>query len=335
MLCYINFLYHAIVHNHEHPNISALVFYDAPYNELKQVDWEYQITEQSLTAKMKQVNAIHHGNWQIFAIMHKPPDTAIVKNALEANGFCQLIQFYWYKGKEHQTKTPVSSYTNSVEMGTIGFMPNRKPCGWQMGTDPRHRHNHFEHKGVTKYYKYDNGEIINPCQKPPALLRWLCNNHLMSNSNVLIIGAGSGADIIGATQACCNVVAVERDDRQFEALQTTLVKYASAAETAAGLESTVTDNEGDDDDEKDGATENSQELLEEGAPKETKCPECKGILIHEKGLPRLICSECPFPAPLHPGCAQKMSEGVYLCLGCYQKGLDDVDDEEDGDEEDN
>ena len=294
-----------------------MLFFDAPYDELNQCSWEFQLTTDFLVNVLKQFNAIHMGQWQICAIMHKPRDTDIVMQAMERMGYCQMVQIYWYKGSEHQTKTPVSSYTSSVEMGTVGFLPDRSKCKWNMGTDPRNRHNHFEHKAVTKYFKYEDGEIINPCQKPPALLRWLCQNHLHAGSTVLVIGAGSGADVIGATQACCNVVAVERDHRQYAVLQTTLVKYCSLAEAQFN---TIChgDDEGDDASERTGAGDTSQlDEDDEGEPC-SKCPECGGKILHSEMSIKRICEQCPAPAPLHENCAEKLPNGTVLCLSCYE-----------------
>jgi hypothetical protein len=294
------------------------VFFDAPYNELK-CNWEYQITEDILVRILKQIQAVHLGDWQICAIMHKPTDTPIVMSALEKQGYCQMNQFYWYKGKEHQTKTPVSSYTSSVEIGTIGFLPDRSKCKWFMGTDPRKRQNHFEFKGVTKYYKYDNGEIVNPCQKPPELLRWLCGNHLSVGSTVLVLGSGSGADVIGATQSCCNVVTVERDQKQFDRLQTTLVKYASLNE-AVQQEAETDEKEGSSatgEANVEGADDASGE--EEDTPPSSVCPECTGKLVHDEDSVRILCSQCVAPAPLHKNCAREMPDGTWLCLTCFEK----------------
>ena len=75
------------------------------------MEWEYQLTVPILVLDtiMKQVNASHMGQWQVFVIMHKMLDTHIVYEAFNKNGFCQMTPFYWWKGGEHQTKTPVSS----------------------------------------------------------------------------------------------------------------------------------------------------------------------------------------------------------------------------------
>ena len=297
------------------------VFYDAPYNELKEA-WEYQITVEILRHKFKQVNAVNYSKEVIMAIMHKPRDCDIVMTAMEEEGYCQMAHFYWYKGKDHQTKTPVSSYTNSVEMGTIGFRPDRSKCKWQMGKDPRFRQNHFECKGVTKYYKDNNGDIINPCQKPPALMRWLCGNHLPAGSNVLILGAGSGADIIGAVQACCNVVAVERDDHQYKCMKTTLVKYSTLAESSAKGVSRDSKNEAEESNPLNTSTSTQGEDDNDDEGPKTVCPECGGDFPQEDIDTRRVCGQCITPAPLHPNCAHDMQDGTWLCITCYEENWD-------------
>ena len=309
-----------------------MLFFDAPYDELKTVDWEYQLTVELLVNVLKQFNAIHMGQWQICTVMHKPRDTDIVMTAMEKMGYCQMIQIYWYKGPDHQTKTPQSSYTSSVEMGTVGFLPDRSKCKWNMGPDPRNRHNHFEHKGVTKYLKYEDGSIINPCQKPPALLRWLCSNHLHAGSTVLVIGAGSGADVIGATQACCNVVTVERDPKQFAVLQTTLVKYCSLAESQFHAIDDG-DDEGDEASQRSGAGDTSQQDADDDEKVSSKCPECGVDLLHSDMDNGRVCVQCTTPAPLHENCAELMPNGTFLCHTCYQANVESQEGEHEGDDD--
>ena len=250
-------------------------------------------------------------------------------SAMEAEGYCQLTQFYWYKGREHQTKTPVSSYTNSVEMGTIGFRPDRSRCSWQMGNDPRNRQNHFECKGVTKYFKDEDGTIINPCQKPPELMRWLCGNHLPAGSRVLILGAGSGGDIIGAVQSCCNVVAVELNTHQFECLKTTLVKYSTLAETSVA-HGTSSANRVEDEASSLNVSTSTQGDEDDDEQHKSVCPECGISFPLAEINPRRVCSQCVAPAPLHENCAEAMSDGTWLCHTCYESN---VPTEEDYDEQ--
>ena len=265
---------------------------------------------------MKQVNASQFSQWHIFGIMHKPPDCQIVMSALEQEGYQQMQQLYWYK-EGHQSKTPACSYTNSVEMITIGFKPDRSKCGWNMGTDPRKRHNHFVCKSVTNYFKYEDGTIVNPCQKPPELMRWLCQNHLHAGSTVLILGAGSGADIIGATQACCNVVAVELDTKQYGRLQTTIVKYSTAVENQLGIDDEEDVVPGD----KRLSTGSSNSAVEEESTEtegSTVCPECKSKLLHSEVDMKRVCALCNSGYPLHQNCAEQMSNGEWMCHTCCQ-----------------
>jgi hypothetical protein len=309
----------------------ALIYYDSPYNVLPNVSWEFQISVEYLSAIMKQVNASQMGTWYIFAIVHKPLDTQIVMEAFEAEGFVQMQHLFWYK-EGHQTKTPESTYTNSVEMITVGFKPDRSKCGWNMGADPRGRHNHFVCKSVTNYFKYEDGSVVNPSQKPPDLLRWLCQNHLHAGDRVLVIGAGSGADIIGATQACCHVVAVELDDKQFGRLQTNLVKYSTSVEIKMGIEQDDDVSEGDkrlsvgsnkstnDDDEDD----------EEGS---SVCPECQGKLLHSEIDMKRVCHQCTNGFPLHANCCELMPDGTWLCHTCYQENSGIGNNEGDQDDE--
>jgi hypothetical protein len=166
---------------------------------------------------IKQVQAANNNaNYFIF-FWHSPQQTEMVMNALKKNSFQEMQHIYWYKSN-HFTPTPVSSYTSSVEMATIGFYVCRKNVPWNVSTDARKRHNHITLPTLTNYEKDAAGEKVNNCQKPPGLMKWICGNHCAPNSTVLVIGPGAGGEVLGAVSAGCNVVAIESDERQFDCL---------------------------------------------------------------------------------------------------------------------
>lgn len=203
--------------------MTGLVFFDAPHGILP-CPWDVQITVPWLVRIFKQVNAASIAEAWVTAIMHKPLDSHIVHEAMQQAGMSQMTNFFWVK-KGHHTQTPVSSLTNVVEMGTVGYKPDRTKVGWKgAGTDPRDRKNVVMAKGVTAFNKADDGDIINPCQKPPEIIQWLGGMHVPPGGNVLVIGFGSGAELCGALDIGLNVVGIESDARQFDAVRRVLVQ---------------------------------------------------------------------------------------------------------------
>ena len=326
MSIYILFVYVCVsvyVSNYTHrhtPHITDLVYFDAPQNILnKIVDWEYQLDQIFLNKLFKQVNACDTGNWQVFVIMHKFTDSKLVHDSLKTNGYQQMQPIFWYKTPEHKGSGPVSSYTSAVECGTIGFKPHAAACGFFMSTDPRKRHNHFTHKSVTSYFKDSDGNVVNPTENPPELLQWLCNNHLEPSSNVLIIGAGSGSDIIGAARACCNVVAVENNQRQFENCQIRLIDYVDT-EYKAMCEAANRENvESNATSQQQFATLQNPDHVFNSQPStgEVICLACANVIEPEGLDPTRVCFNCSVQGPLHEGCCSLTPDG-YLCTTCEE-----------------
>ena len=308
-------------HAHKHtPYITDLVYFDAPQNILNNVvDWEYQLDDTFLNKLFKQVNAVDTGDWQVFVIMHKFTDSKLVHDSLKTNGYQQMQPIFWYKTPEHKGSGPVSSYTSAVECGTIGFKPHAAKCGFFMSTDPRKRHNHFTHKSVTSYFKDTDGNVANPTEKPPELMQWLCNNHLGPSSNVLIIGPGSGADIIGAARACCNVVAVENNQRQFECSQIRLIDYVDTEYKAMCAAVDRENGESDANSQQQYATLQNPSTVFNSQPGtgEVVCLACANV-IEPGGLdPSRVCFNCSVQGPLHEGCCSVTDKG-YLCSTCNE-----------------
>ena len=301
-------------------HITDIVYFDAPQNILNEiVDWEYQLEENFLNKLFKQVNAVDTGTWQVFIIMHKFTDAKLVHDSFKANGFQQMQPIFWYKTPEHKGSGAVSSYTSSIECGTIGFKPHAAKCGFHMSTDPRKRHNFFNFKSVTSYFKDQDGNIANPTEKPPELLQWLCNNHLAPSSNVLIIGSGSGADIIGAVRACCNVVAVENNARQFECSQIRLIEYVDTEYKAMCAAVDRENGESDANSQQQYATLQNPSTVMNSQPTTTEvvCLACANVIEPEGLDPTRVCVSCVVQGPLHEGCCSLTEQG-YICTTCEE-----------------
>lgn len=295
--------------------------FDAPQGVVPDVEWDKPFQAADLKQICNQVQAIQTNDSTIVVIFHKTSDTQMVQETLTAANYCHLQNLCWYKGATHQTKTPVSSYTNSWEIATIGFLPHRNKAKWNMDKDPKMRHNFIECKAVTKYHRDSDGKVINPCQKPPDIMKWLCQNHLSPGSTLLVVGAGAGGEISGAVQACCNVVAVESDTKQYDALQAVLVKHIAVRETA--LQKSAERNI---DADQDGAGEDEKRdviVVDDTEQKlDVICNEC-AQKIEKEGLDMTrVCFNCKLDAPLHINCAEKVDDG-YLCHTCYRKMASD------------
>ncbi len=309
-----------------------MFYFDTPYglfgNRLK---WDQQITSTDMDMIFKQFNTQQQSKTCVAVLFHKPTDSTLIANVLTEAAFQELTHLYWHK-TNHFTSTPVSSYTSSVEMLTIGFKPNRQNCNWQMETDPRARHNFFDLPPVTTYTKDEKGDPINICEKPPALAKKIISNHVPVGGNVLIVGAGAGGDILGALQAGVNVVALERDYDQYSSLHKAMEHKATQELALLGKEQAEEKQSKLEKEKKSGHESTSGSVS--SIPSDTStssastssqisekpCADCGEAL--EKGYdPNIKCSKCPDDGPMHDKCAPIHTDGQRYCATCLEKVL--------------
>lgn len=303
----------------------GLVFFDAPHGILPNTPWDISITKQWLVRIFKQVSASCTSEAWVTAIMHKTTDSLLVQEAMQEAGMSQMMNFYWLK-QGHHTQTPVSSLTNVIEMGTIGYKPDRTKVGWKgASTDPRQRQNVVVSKPVTTFHKAEDGDIINPCQKPPDIIEWLGAMHVPPGGHVLVIGFGSGAELCGALEVGLNVVGIEADVRQFEAVKKVLVRqYQHEVDVAKKVtkelgEQVNTSTVSTPISSKEGVEEGKGEEEGDGFSEDEK--EAWVCLICEAVIPKEIMDtsiRCHLGCRgyMHKQCAVMKNEVVYCSVKC-------------------
>ena len=294
------------------PNISALLVFDSPYGVTDEV-WDIQLTGDFIFRIMQQAFASQRSESMIVIIWHKPQDTKIVQDALTKAKFQEFTELYWYK-TDHQVQREVSNFTRAVEMCTIGFFPCKLNCPIHLSTNPRDRHNLVEIQAVRNLLRAADGTIINTCQKPRALMSWLCERLAPIGSTILVIGFGSGGEVLGAADCGRNVVGVEQDVRQFQAIQTTLHKIHQ--DEMAEVKPYYTTPPPESADEQPSAQpSDTLETVDDGnvtEMSEEKCVSC-GQLLPIGYDPTITCKHCPFPGPMHPACAFDHADGDPCC----------------------
>ena len=96
--------------------------------------------------------------------------------------------------------------------------------------NPLKRHNFLSFPNLTasQRLKDDKGKVVNQHEKPPRLIYEFLDRMLQSSMNVLIIGAGSGGDVVGALKSkCVDIIALEPDEYQFKCLLSRLLRLQS------------------------------------------------------------------------------------------------------------
>ena len=290
-----------------------MVIFDSPYSVLGE-KWDEQVTEEDVTNILKQVDCVNTEPDYVFAVWHKPEDTKMWRDAMEERGLKQFTSFYWHKSN-HSTPQNVRSYTSSVEMGTLAICGNPMRVGWNMSKDPRQRHNFIEYPPVTKYHVDADDNKINPCQKPPAVNQWLISNHCGTGATVLNIGSGAGGEVFGAMISGCNVVGVEKDERQFRSLQAVIVNVADqyvkvppgVVDTLQALEDVINGKIPEKVDEGDAGSSS----FKPGC----KCDDCGLAITDEDFDATRVCVQCvadgTSDGPLHLACSTIVDGKIY------------------------
>ena len=194
-----------------------------PYG-ITQEHWDIIHERLKMNKILKQCNASQDAEHYAIVLYHNIRQSGEVYESLRENGCKNISNLYWHK-TDHWTPTPRYQYTSSVEVMTIGFIPNNERCSVKLDKDPKLRMNFIECPAIDQKSVDNDGTVVNPCEKPPEIMKWICENHCMPGQYVLIIGSGANGDVKGAILAGCNVVAVESDKRQFDCASEILVTW--------------------------------------------------------------------------------------------------------------
>ena len=211
---------------------AACLYGDLPYG-YNLFPYDKQETVEGLIGKLKQFDAIQDADNYVVILWHKPMDTHIINEALKNRNIVHTSHMFWHKKDHIVMNQPTNRLVNSTEMGTIGYVPDMNKANFlNPNQDPKKRHNTISLPSVSKLAKNESGDPINVTEKPIKLGRWLLSTFCRPGSTILNVGCGAGGDIMAAIHAKLNVIAVEKDIEQFNALRIHLKNKASEYDQA-------------------------------------------------------------------------------------------------------
>ena len=202
-------------------------------------DWDVLLTDEQLALFFRQLEIVNMSGTTVLALVVHFKDAGRVASAMESRGYVDVHPFYTYKPQQNQRGT--GCFIFAVELILVGYKaPARDRVLSFPHANPLFRHNLLYGHSVTSRTKASGSDVdVNTTEKHPGVARHLASIFCTPGSNALVIGAGSGSDVIGCIQAGVNVVAVERCPVQFQGASARLVDFKSnydAAQTAAALE---------------------------------------------------------------------------------------------------
>ena len=103
--------------------------------------------------------------------------------------FVNIQTCYWYK--DNVPSEGGHRFVSSVECMVLAWKKSNTPQYWNFGAKVKQRHNLLQF-GIDKPYKIE-GAIVNPCQKPLELMKFLLTCFCHPGGLVLDICGGSGS----------------------------------------------------------------------------------------------------------------------------------------------
>ena len=202
-------------------------------------DWDVLLTDDQLALFFRQLEIVNMSPTTVLALIVHFKDAGRVASEMETRGFVDVHPFYVYKPQQNQRGT--GCFIFAVEVILVGYKAAARNRVLSFPrANPLFRHNLLFGHSVTSRTKAAGSDVdVNTTEKHPGVARHLASIFCTPGSNALVIGAGSGSDVIGCIQAGVNVVAVERCPIQFQGASARLVDFKSnyeAAQAAAALE---------------------------------------------------------------------------------------------------
>ena len=167
-----------------------------------------------MTTVGKQISAINTHPSTVMYVKANPFSLHKVRDFMDEAGFKDCHPFYWYKPALQQKG--MKMYSKAVEAGCVGYLGGRSNAQFNnrgLLANPVYRQNIVQAKRVLSYYKSaDNDEPVNTTETNPQLAHFFADQHTLTGDWALVIGGGSGADVIGCLAAGCNVVVLDREE---------------------------------------------------------------------------------------------------------------------------
>ena len=187
-----------------------------PYG-LRLAAWDVILTDAELENLFQQVAVMNRARSHCLVLGCIWHDAGRLRKYMMDNGYDDTHLLVIYKP---QNNASGMEFINAVETLVVGYKGGIKSCKLTFpDLNPLARHNLLFSHQVGPKLKYTGEDAeVNTTQKNPnvasALGRLMCT----PGSWALVIGAGSGSEVLGLARVGVNVVGVERDSKQFRAL---------------------------------------------------------------------------------------------------------------------
>jgi hypothetical protein len=133
----------------------------------------------------------------------------------------------WHKPGQNEAGDP-GRFTSSVETFIVAnYYGGQSKDNVQkaMSKNPLERHNLFDLRNLTVRLLHTDRTTVNAHQKPYGVIQWFLSRFVKPEDTIVVVGCGAGGDVLGAALSGHNVVAMERDEKQFLFMKGYLTTY--------------------------------------------------------------------------------------------------------------
>ena len=201
---------------------SALIHWDMRYG-LGVADWDTLLTDSQLTLFFQQMAIINKAAHHVLTLHTHFADAGRIRKAMSDHGYQHIHPLYVYK--PNQNLKGVNQFIFAVDLILVGYKSSRNDIKLTFSDpNPTMRHNMIFSHSVNSRFSVSGGDPVNITQKHPGVAAYLGQVFCTPGDLVMVIGAGSGSEVIGFNRAGMNVVGIEKDSRQFRGCCARLVQ---------------------------------------------------------------------------------------------------------------
>jgi len=193
-----------------------LVYWDLPFG-LGLADWDQKaLTPEDFSNLFNQLAIVNTAPDHVIVLLCHYKETSVTVEAMTAAGYQNIHPVYHYKPAQNGEGM---NFIFAVECSLIGYKRSQAQCKLRFAEmNPVFRHNLLFSPNVRAKAVVpgeSDQEPVNTTQKHPLIASQVAAICCQPGDTALVLGFGSGSEVLGMAHAGINVVGIEKDPRQF------------------------------------------------------------------------------------------------------------------------
>ena len=193
--------------------------------------WDVLLSDLELETFFKNVGFVNRAQNHCLVLGVIWHDMGRIRQAMLAHGYLDSHPLFNYKPQQN---TSGMAWIQAIECMVVGYKGGVRNCQLVFADpNPVYRHNVLLGHQVGPKRKFTGeDEDVNTTQKNPHIASTIGRITCIPGAWALVLGAGSGSEVVGLARIGVNVVGIERDAKQFRALTERITTEAAYPEDA-------------------------------------------------------------------------------------------------------